>query len=198
MESTTSLSDAEKQRHNELYHRACNLQSGLIMFDMVPRKRLWFIGRRRLRESIKLFQQVLEIQPDNWQSMVFIGKAYQSLGEQSEALTWFLRAYDHVPEEIAVALEIGATAGRVGRHDVAIRVTESAIRNNPGRAGLHSNLGISHLISGNTAEARRAFETAIELEPEEDVNRRLLALTVKVERKRCPVPKNESDIARYI
>src|SRR5437870_3658552 len=83
----------------------------VILADQ-PHKNPGFFGKRRLRQAVQLFQQVIELNPANWQSMLFVGKAFQSLGELEPALTWFLRAYDCVPAHPSVAKEVGFAAGR--------------------------------------------------------------------------------------
>src|SRR5437764_10399471 len=125
------LSAEEIQQHNELYNRACRLLHGLVILDDQPHKNPGFFGRRRLRQAVQLFQQVIELNPANWQSMLFVGKAFQSLGELEPALTWFLRAYHCVPAHPSVAKEVGFAAGRLGQHDVAVRVMQSAAKEHP-------------------------------------------------------------------
>src|SRR5262245_14424406 len=118
MNTQPSLSPEEIHRHNELYNRACRLLEGLVILDGQPHKAPGFFAKRRLREAVRLFQQVIELNPANWQSMLFAGKAFQSLGELDHALSWYLRAHDCVPTHPSVAKEIGYAAGRLGRHDV--------------------------------------------------------------------------------
>jgi Flp pilus assembly protein TadD len=130
--------------------------------------------------------------------MVLMGKAFQSLGETEQALTAFLNAHECAPEELIVALEAGLSAGRLGRHDEAVRVMESAARHHPDDSRLPFNLGLSYLFLGDFARAREAIDPAIELEPQRDVNRRLLALLIEVESGTRPCPKNEAEVARAL
>ena len=194
MNSNPSLSPEEVQQHNELYDRACRLLDGLVMLDDRPHKNPGFFGRRRLRQAVQLFQQVIELNPANWQSMLFIGKAFQSLGELEPALTWFLRAHDCVPGHPSVAKEAGFAAGRLGQHDVAVRVMQAAAKEHPEDPALHLNLGLSCLMSGKSADAREAFARVVELEPGRDVNKRLLSLAKDVEAGKRPCPTTEAEV----
>ena len=169
-----------------------------MILDDQPHKKPGFFGRRRLRQAVQLFEQVIELNPANWQSMLFIGKAFQSLGELESCLTWFLRAHDCVPAHPSVAKEVGFAAGRLGQHDVAVRVMQAAAKEHPRDAGLQLNLGLSCLLSGKSAEAREAFARAVELEPERDVNKRLLDLAIDVGAGKRPCPKSEGEIAKAI
>ena len=187
--SNPSLSPEEIQRHNELYNRACRLLDGLVILDDQPHENPGFFARRRLRQAVQLFQQVIELNPANWQPMVFIGKAFQSLGELEPALTWLLRAHDCVPAHPSVAKEVGFAAGRLGHHEVAVRVMQVAAKEHPEDAALHLNLGLSCLMSGKSADAREAFARAVELEPKRDMNKRLLSLVRDVEAESGPAQK---------
>jgi tetratricopeptide (TPR) repeat protein len=194
----TSLSPNEIQRHNDLYNQACRLSDGLMIIDGKPRKRPGPLERSRLQEAIHLFQQVIDLNPTNWQSMFFIGKAFQSLEELEPALTWFLRAHDCVPTNRSVAKEIGGTACRLGQHDVAINVIQAAIKEHPEDAALYVNLGLSYLISGKPTDACNAFERAVGLEPDRRANKLLLDLAKDVDAGKRPCPKTEREVVQAI
>jgi Flp pilus assembly protein TadD len=155
-------------------------------------------AQRRLREAIRCFDEVLDIHPTNWQAMVFMGKAFESLGKREQALETFLRAHECAPTQVGVAVEAGAAAGRLGRHDVAVRVLEMAARHHPEDPRLPCNLGISFLLMGNLAGARSAFERAIVLEPERKTNQGLLDLVNEVESGKRRCPRSEAEIAKAL
>src|SRR6202000_1034845 len=98
----TALTQEQIERHNHLFAQAKGLTEGLLLLDGVPQNPLGFFQKRRLRKAIELHQQVLQINPANWPSMVTIGKIYQRFGELEQALSWFLRANEHVPENPSV------------------------------------------------------------------------------------------------
>jgi len=198
MKQAVSLSDEQKARHNELYAHANELLNGLLILDDKPQKNPGFFGKRKLRKAIEIFQQVLELNPASWQSMFFVAKAFQSLGEFEQSLVWFLRAYDYAPENPSVAKEAGYAASRLGKHDIALRVMESVAKQNPDDAALHCNLGLSCLLAGNAPHACKAFERTVELEPQSDVNKKLLAFAREVESGKRPCPKTEEEISRAI
>jgi Tfp pilus assembly protein PilF len=198
MKPTPTLTEEQIKRHNDLYAQANELSKGLVILDGSPRKALGFFQKRRLRKAIGLYQQVLEINPASWQSMFFIGKAFQSLGELDQAFSWFARANETVPENPSVAKEYGGVAGQLGRHEVAIRALEAVAMQHPNDAGLQTNFGLSCLMGGKLTQACKAFERTVELEPQNDVNRKLLALIREVESGKRPCPKTEAEILRVI
>jgi len=198
MKPDPTLTEEQIKRHNDLYARANELSKGLVILDDVPQKSLGFFQKRRLRKAIELYQQVLELNPANWPAMVGIGKAFQSLGELEQALTWFLRAHDFVPDNPSVAKEVGYAAGRLRKHDVAIRVMEVVAKQHPNNAGLQWNLGLSCLMAGKAADACKAFERTVELEPQRGVNKKLLNFAREVESGKRPCPKTEEELSRAI
>lgn len=54
----------------------------------------------------------------------------------------------------------------LGRFDEAVATFRAAILQTPGKARLHYNLGNSLLAVGRTADARRQYELALDLEPD--------------------------------
>jgi tetratricopeptide (TPR) repeat protein len=118
------------RRHDELFNKAYELVKDLI-FRGSPLSAAEAPARGRLWKAIKCFDEALAIIPANWKSLLLRGKALQTLGEHEEALAMFLRAHECDPTQVMVAVEVGAAAGRVSRHDVAVRVMESAAREHP-------------------------------------------------------------------
>jgi tetratricopeptide (TPR) repeat protein len=197
-EDEGTLSDEEIERHKEFYNAGYELIKDVAFSEGGPLLASSAAERDQMREAIRCFEQALAIIPTNWQAMLLIGKAQQSLGEHEQALAAFLRAHECEPDRLMVIIEAGAAAGRVGRHDLAVRLMESAARQHPEDPRLPFNLGLSYLFLGDFAGARKAFERAIELEPERDANKRLLGLLNEVESGKRPCPKSEADIGKAL
>jgi tetratricopeptide (TPR) repeat protein len=191
------LSDEEIQRHDERYNAGYELVKDLVFSARGPYPPD-SPARGQLREAIRCFEEALAIVPANWQALLLMGKAHQCLGEYEQALAALLRAHECEPTQLMVAVETGAAAGRVGRHDVAVRVMEAAAREHPDDPRLPFNLGISYLFLGDFAAARRALERAVALEPDQDVNKGLLDLLGEVEAGKRPCPKSEEEIAKAL
>jgi Flp pilus assembly protein TadD len=94
-----------------------------------------------LRKAINCLDEATAIVPANWQALLLRGKALQTLGEHEEALMTFPRAQECDSTQVMVAVELGATAGRVGQHDRAVRVMEAVAREHPDDPRLPVNLG---------------------------------------------------------
>jgi tetratricopeptide (TPR) repeat protein len=191
---STQLTDNEIERFNALYEKGCNLQKDLVILDGHPQRRPGFLGRRKLKESIQAFEEALEIHPASWQSMYFVGKALQALGELDSALTWFVRASQIEPENPSLAKETGLCAARLGKHLAAIRFMRPAATAHPGDAGLQCNIGLSHLMSEQVDEAVASFSLAVKADPGSKMNQKLLNLAEAVARNEVPCPRSEAEI----
>jgi tetratricopeptide (TPR) repeat protein len=191
---STQLTDNETSRFNALYDKGCNLQKDLVILDGAPKRRPGFFGRRKLKESIQSLKEALAIHPGSWQSMYFIGKALQALGDLESALTWFVKASRIEPQNPSVAKEAGLCAARLGKHLGAIRFMKPAASAHPGDAGLQCNIGLSYLMSEQVTGAIASFSQAVKADPGNKMHQSLLNLAEAVARKEIPCPKSEAEI----
>jgi tetratricopeptide (TPR) repeat protein len=195
---STQLTDNEIDSFNALYDKGCGLQKDLVILDGSPRRRPGFLGRRKLKESIQAFKEALAIHPGSWQSMYFIGKALQALGDLESALTWFMRASKIEPENPSIAKEAGLCAAQLGKHLAAIRFMKPAASAHPRDAGLQCNMGLSYLMSEQVDEAVASFSRAIKADPVNGMNQSLLKLAEAVARKEIPCPRSEAEVLELI
>jgi tetratricopeptide (TPR) repeat protein len=194
----TQLSAIKIDRFNTLYEKGCELQKGLIILDGAPRKKVGLFGRGKLWKSIQAFQEALEIHPGSWQSMFFIGKAFQALGDLKSALSWFEKAARSEPEEPSVAKEAGLCAAQLGKHATAIRLMRDAASAHPEDAGLQCNIGLSYLMSRQVDKARAAFSQALQAEPRDEMSKKLLRLAEAVAANSIPCPTTEKEILKLL
>jgi Flp pilus assembly protein TadD len=103
-----------------------------------------------------------------------------------------------VPENPSVAKEVGYAASRLGKHDIALQGMGKAAKHNPNDAALYCNLGLSCLLAGKATDACLAFERTVQLEPERNTNKQLLAFAREVESGKRPIPKTEEEISKAI
>jgi len=134
-----------------------------------------------LRNAIKTLKEVLDLNPDAWGAMWFIGKAYQILGTNEVSLHWFEKAFEENPEHPDVLREAGIQACKVGNGEAAEKYTVAALSLSPNDTGLIGNLALALLIQGRVEEARSAVEGAISIDPTDDVNKSVLQLVKEVQ-----------------
>ncbi|NQT84925.1 tetratricopeptide repeat protein [bacterium] len=211
---TTGYSEREMDLHDKLLQRGCSLIEGRILLDgSSPQGKPWWITRKKLRDAISCFEQVLAINPQNWSSIYMLGKIHQRLGDQKEALKWFSRACEINPDQPDVAREAalsaidtgdGKTAVRyceaalsaidTGDGKTAVRYCEAAIRMSPDDFGLILNLALAHLIAGDLTQAQACAEDAVRKAPNDKISKRVRAIINEVaDGKRRP-PKTGLEI----
>ncbi len=195
----SELTEEQIERHNQLYGKACELIHGRLLLDgQMEQARPGWLDRHRLRKAAGLFREALDLNPSGWQSMLFIGKVHQRLGENENALEWMVHANQIVPDNVSVAKELGLTAGRLGKHDLAIQIMEVVANSDKSDASLYTNLGVTYLLSGRAPDARIAFKRALDLEPDNGTTPKLLQLASDVAAGRTVCPTTETEIASAI
>lgn len=192
---TTGYSEREMDLHDKLLQRGCSLIEGRILLDgSSPQGKPWWITRKKLRDAISCFEQVLAINPQNWSSIYMLGKIHQRLGDQKEALKWFSRACEINPDQPDVAREAALSAIDTGDGKTAVRYCEAAIRMSPDDFGLILNLALAHLIAGDLTQAQACAEDAVRKAPNDKISKRVRAIINEVaDGKRRP-PKTGLEI----
>jgi tetratricopeptide (TPR) repeat protein len=193
-----NLTDQQIERFNALYGEASELQKGIVILDGRPPRKPGIFGKGKLKKSIELFEEALKIHRGSWQSMYFIGKAYQALGDLQPALSWFMKAAKIEPEEPAIAKEAGVCAAQLGRHRMAIQLVSAAAAAHPEDVGLQCNLGLSYLMSQQAEEAKASFSRAVQADPGNEQNKKLLALAESVVAGKVKCPTSEKEILKLI
>jgi Flp pilus assembly protein TadD len=196
---TMTLSESDIARHNRSYERACHLVRHDIMIDGQPLSPSpGLFARLRLRKALRLFDEVLRMNPENWAAIFFTGKIHHRLGDRVLALELMRKAYRGNPSMAGFAREAGLVASQLGHHQEGIELTEEAIRLRPADGSLYSNLGLMQLLSGAASDAVRSFQHATELEPDHTLTPRLLAVAKAVQLGSVRCPTTESELARAL
>ena len=194
-----AMTESEIARHNRIYDRACDLVERDILIDGQPLSATpGFFARLRLRKALRLFDEVLRLNPENWAAIFTMGKIHHRFGSLDLALELMVKAHRGLPSHAGLAREAGLVASQLGRHQEGIELTEEAIRLSPHDGSLYSNLGLMYLFSGVASEAIRSFQRAVELEPEHAMTPRLLAVAKAVHGGSIPCPKTEPELLRAL
>jgi tetratricopeptide (TPR) repeat protein len=127
---------------------------------LMPREPRWpyFLGHLRksvgdTAGSVAAFTRVLEIQPDDVPTLIWLGRAYLDQGQAERAEPLFERARQRAPQVPAVLVGLGQAA--LARRDFnrAVSVLEEALRIDPSLASVHSPLAMAYRGLGDTARA---------------------------------------------
>lgn len=161
------------QEFNEIFERAGKRQEGLIFLDGYRRKKLNESDKKRLEESISDFKKCLDIVPDHWQSMILLAKTLQRLERHSEALTQLEKALKINLENPSIAMEASLEAMHLKDIDKAIEYSEESLKRKPNDIALLGNHAMNLLIAKKDLEAKETIDKAINLNPNDSINRNI-------------------------
>ena len=114
--------------------------------------------------ALALYEQALELNPDNAQANLGMGIALAAVGRGDEAGAFYARSIAISPDPAAYT-NLGAWHQQRGDVAAAEDAYRRALAANPRFAQAHNNLGILLARRGETANAIASFATAIRLDP---------------------------------
>jgi tetratricopeptide (TPR) repeat protein len=147
-----------------------------------------FMGKKRLKEAITMLGRCLEIHRGSWQSMWGLGKAHQALGNHLTALGWFERALKIEEGNPDVWREATIESLGLGEAEKALTYAKNARELKPDDAGLQANLALALLLNKKGDEALSNIKEAYQWNPDDSVNKNVLALIQEVVSGKKPYP----------
>jgi tetratricopeptide (TPR) repeat protein len=104
--------------------------------------------------------------PDDAETRVQLGLAYQNLGQLSKAIKAYLSALEIHPKFVTAYKNLGAAYDELGQFVDALKAYTKAIMLAPQDAELRNDLGLVYFNIGSYAEAIKAFRQALDIEPD--------------------------------
>jgi len=123
-----------------------------------------------IQKGIACLNAVVNYNPANWNALWIIGKGYQALGDDLKAYSNFKCAYELEKGNPNVAREYGQSCLRLGHGAEVVSLCIAAMEAAPNDAGLHANLALAYLISGEISFAKRAILYALQMKPDDKVS----------------------------
>jgi tetratricopeptide (TPR) repeat protein len=166
--------EIEKKKYEEfnlIFERAGKRQEGLIALDGYHRKNLTSSEKLKLEESVKDFQKCLEIVPDHWQSMMLMAKALQRLERHFESLEQLEKAFKVELENHTIPMEASIEAMHLKDIGKALFYSEESLKRKPNDIALMGNYAMNLLIAEKDMEAKAIIEKALQLHPNDQINR---------------------------
>ena len=196
MEQTNS--DPARKEAQRLYEKACALTRGeLLLHENQFRKPPSLWTRFRLNRAVKLFERVLELAPNHWNSVWILGKTVQRLGKEREAFDWFVKAWDLKPQNANVAREAALSAMKLGLGRHAVEYCEEALAFEPNEPGLVSNLALALLHAGRPEQALEKAQEAVALDARDKVNENVLRAIRHIIANKSACPQNSAELDAY-
>ena len=102
-----------------------------------------------------MFENALQVKPDDYQSPTLMGMAYSGLGRKAEALEAYRRAWQLAEKHLelhpddARALYLGATSlGRLGDWSRSLEWAQRALAIDPEDCGILYNVACAYALQG--------------------------------------------------
>jgi Flp pilus assembly protein TadD len=151
--------DDSLERHNQLYKQAqITLRP---IFNGSPRAKPTAVQLRMAEEGCALLDQVLLLNPQNWNACWVQGVAWRNVQRWDRAHEAFSRAYAINPGEREVAREYAIACAQTRRYDEAIDVAKRATEIDPADHGLRANYALILNSAGRRDEARAEIARAL-------------------------------------
>ena len=138
------------------------------------------VGRGLLVEAKREYEAALRYRPTDPFAHNGLGSLLDEQGRVEEAVSHYKAALRVTPDAADVHNNLAVALTKQGRFDDAVSEFLEAIRANPANANFQYNLGVTLSQRGDTIQARRYLEAAVQLNANFDAARRALgALTPK-------------------
>jgi len=128
-----------------------------------------YMRNRNYDRARKNFQSALEIDSRSARAHNYLGLLSQLEGDIESARDHFEKAVRYNSDYTAARNNYGAFLYEIENYDKAIEQLQLAARDRtyPNRPQVYENLGIVYLTLNDQEKARQAFQTAVELNPEQ-------------------------------
>jgi|SRR5215510_5241624 len=189
---------AARKEAQKLYRKACALTKGeLVLHENQGRKPPGFWVMLKLKRAVRLFEKLLLLVPDHWNSMWILGKTVQRLGDERAAFGWFVQAWDQNPRNVDVAREAALSAMHLGLARQAIEYCEEALKLEPNEPGLICNLALALIHDGKPAEALHKAKLAVDRNPKDAVAVNVMRLAKHLVESNFACPRNSAEAHEY-
>lgn len=117
-------------------------------------------------EAAATYRQMLEFAPRHAPTLMMLGLAEQSLGDNAAALTHLQQATQAAPADAVIWHNYGSVLQDLGQHDAARQALKRALALNPKFPPSWNSLGTTEHRQGQTAEAERCYRKALAFNPQ--------------------------------
>jgi tetratricopeptide (TPR) repeat protein len=170
VEAQRLFDQAAQQRREHLINGYTNLAYLDFERDMVLLGQAWLASNQGQHEqAVARYELLLETRPTHALGLTGLGNSLSWLERYDEAQLAHERLLELDPDNQYALAGLGIVALNRGEHDRAEQLlTQAAQGPDAGYSCPHEGLGLLYLRTQRPAKARRSFQTAIELEPDND------------------------------
>jgi len=113
----------------------------------------------------EILNRALKLQPDSAETLYLMAQSYSNQGKDLDALDLLVRARRLAPRNTDVIFLMGRLSMKQAFYADAIPLLEDGLRIAPNRPNLLAALGECYFMMGRVDQAKKTFETLIQVEP---------------------------------
>jgi len=158
---------------NAAYQRACK-----ALMEEIPKHqagKLGFFGKRKVKKAVNELERLYTTNTDNASIVWFLGKGYQTLGEDSASYDAFKKVCELRPDAgdtfVSGCREAGVQACKLGYGEDAQTYAEMALEITPDDPGLWANKALALLIQKKPRKAHAVIQKSLEISPEDSISK---------------------------
>jgi len=110
-------------------------------------------------------KEEVEKNPDNAHALYLLGRAYDELNMQIEAIEAYQKSVRIKPDFIEAYVNLGVAYYKLGRYADAIEAYKKAIKIKPDSPSVYSKLGATYILCREYAMAVDTFKKVVDLDP---------------------------------
>jgi tetratricopeptide (TPR) repeat protein len=133
--------------------------------DQLNQQALLHFTQQQFREAVDLWQRALALSPDHLETLIYLGSALRSLGENGAAAAHYEHALQLEPAMPEVHYNLGNIRQDLGEPDRAMRCYQNALAMKPDFSLAAYNLGNICRDQGHLQEAIQCYQHAISIDP---------------------------------
>ena len=129
----------------------------------------------------QLLLQTVRLSPDYAAAWNMLGVISMQSGDVNQGEYYFRKSLDAEPGYLHAVMNLGGVLLALGRYEDALQYNEVAAARLPSDAGAHAQLGMNCFHLGKLEGARQHLETAIEIDPAQPAELRLVLAEIYVQ-----------------
>jgi hypothetical protein len=156
---------------NSNFEEGNRLSKGLTIIKGTKTSQGGFWKKQIAKKAIKHYKKCLNLIPNHWQTNWLIAKVYQAIKENEKALIHFETAVEIQKTNPDLPREASISAMDSGNVELAVKYSQEAIIRNPEDSGLFCNHAVNLIVLGDDNKAIQYIEKAMELDPNDEINK---------------------------
>ena len=161
---------------NSNFEEGNRLSEDITLIKGAAQPKIGFWNKRKAKKAIKHYSICLSLVPNHWQTNWLIAKVYQALSENENALNHFKIALEIEKDNPNLPREASISAMDSGNIELAVKYSLEAINREPNDSGLYCNHALNLLVMEKDQDALKWIKKAMEMEPNDGINKNVFSL----------------------